>query len=132
MIGGGNLKMFDNYCYGPVDIISIRRGNNTMWLQLLDTTGRKAQAIYRGCVYWFLGRKEKDLHIPLVIKISASELLSRTSSVILTELHRNSDNIESLIKNWENEGLNFYLHFGPDKGSEFLVVAKSLDYHDLS
>ena len=54
MAAGHAQMVFESYCYGPVDVIKMRKGDSTLWLSLQDSAGRRAEAIYRGCVYWRL------------------------------------------------------------------------------
>ena len=122
--------IFDEYCYGPVDIMSLRKGSSTMWLQLQDVLGRKALATYRGCVYWSLDTEQIGMHLPLVCKVSAQQLLTHSSPSLML-LRRNSSDIKSLLTDWEKDGLNFYVHYGPSKDQEFLVVASSKQYEEL-
>ena len=59
-------EAFGGYCYGPVDLVGIQKGDNTMWLQLQDSAGRTAKAVYRGCVYWRLEQGWEGMHVPMV------------------------------------------------------------------
>ena len=124
-------EAFGGYCYGPVDLVGIQKGDNTMWLQLQDSAGRTAKAVYRGCVYWRLEQGWEGMHVPMVQRVTADELISRPDSASVVSLHKNSDDVAGLLREWEAEGLNFYLHFGSEKGSEYLVVAKSVEYKEL-
>ena len=122
--------MFGNYCYGPVDLESVRKGDSTLCLLLREHMGKSARAVYRGCVYWRLGESETGLHLPLVQRITADGLLRQEASFTLLELRKNSDHVETLLRDWEQEGLQFYLHYGPQPGTEYLVVARSLEYRE--
>ena len=126
---GANV-LLESYCYGPVDLLRVRKGDSTMWLTLRDPVGRRAQAIYHDCVYWRLDEKQTGMHLPLVQRVSARKLLERKNSVTLLALRRNTRNVARLLLDWEAEGLNLYLHLGRRPEQEFLVVARSLVYRE--
>ena len=123
-------KLIESYCYGPVDLLQIRKGDSTMWLTLRDPVGRKARAVYHNCVYWRLDEKQTGMHLSLVQRITAQELLERKNSVTLRELQKNSSDVTRLLMDWESEGLSFYLHLGLQPEAEFLVVARSMVYRE--
>ena len=122
-------KLLDRYCYGPADLLQIRKGDSTMWLSLRDSGGRAAQAIYYGCIYWRLDREY--IHLSLVHKVTAQELMAHPQSVTMTELQKNASDVPSLLREWERLGLTFYLHQGTGPEDEYLVAAKSMDFKRL-
>ena len=122
--------LFDSYCYGPVDLIQLRKGDSTMWLVLKDTAGKRAEAVYHDCVYWRIGPEQAGTHLSYVQRVSAGELQSRKGSISLQALQRNACNVDSLLQDWEEEGLSFYLHIGNKPDQEYLVVARSLEYRE--
>lgn len=124
------VSLFDSYCYGPVDLLRMHKGDSTMWLSLREPNGKKARAVYRGCVYWRTDELQTGTHLSLVQKLDASALLQKSHAAALQALQKNSRHVEQLVRDWENEGLSFYLHLGSEIGNEFLVVAKSLEYTD--
>lgn len=127
-----NDRHLGGYCYGPADLIAIEKSDNVMWLQLQTISGRKAQAVYKGCVYWRLDKEQIGLHIPFVQQLTVEELFQSSHLITLLFLQKNSDDVESLLKEWENEGLKFYIHYGITKGSEYLVVARELEYKEMN
>ena len=118
--------LFNHYCYGPADLLQIRKGDSTMWLSLRDSGGRAAQAIYYGCIYWRLDREY--IHLSLVQKVTAQELMAHSDSVTMRELQKNATDVPSLLKEWEQQGLSFFLHQGTEPEDEFLVVAESMEF----
>ena len=126
----GNLM--SSYCYGPADLLGIRKGSSTMWLTLQDSAGKWAQAVYRGCVYWRLSEAQLGSHFSLVQKLSADELLQPCHAVTLRALEENTFHVDKLIREWEEAGLSFFLHFSSRAGSEFLVAAESMEYIELN
>lgn len=123
-------RIMGGYCYGPADLNRIEKGDSMMWLQLSTVSGDAATALYEDCVYWRLEKEQTGLHIPLVEQLTADELLKPSHYDTLNELKKNSDNVENLLKSWEKEGLKFYLHYGVNPGSEYLVVAGNLKYRE--
>ena len=130
MVEKDTNKLIESYCYGPVDLLQIRKGDSTMWLTLRDPVGRKARAVYHNCVYWRLDEKQTGVHLSLVQRVTAQELLQRKGSVTLRALHKNSSDVSRLLMDWEAEGLSFYLHLGIQPEMEFLVVASSMEYRE--
>ena len=124
-------RLFEGYCYGPADIKDIVKEESTMVIRLKTSGGRKALAVYEGCVYWRIGENEMGMHISLVQQKKLEELLHTPDSPTLRELVRNSEDVESLLREWEAEGLNFYMHYGSIRGSEYLVAAKNLIYREF-
>ena len=124
--------MFGGYCYGPADVIRLRKGDSTMWVLLRDSAGKAAEAVYSGCVYWRLERGQTGIHISLVEKLTADQLLQRKYSVTLRALQKNTGDVEKLIREWEAAGLSFYLHIGRKATEEYLVVAENLQYREKS
>ena len=122
-------KLFDGYCYGPADVVKLEKGDSTMWLEVRDPAGKRAKAVYEGCVYWRLG--PEGIHFSLVREVTPEELTGHPDSVSMTALKRNARNVEQLLQEWKQAGLNFYLHLGSLPGQEYLVVAKSLQYQEL-
>ena len=125
-------ELLEIYCYGPVDLLSLEKGSDTMWLSVQDAAGRIASVTYHGCVYWRLEEAPAHLHIVWVQKVSIEDLLQRKDSVTWTALTKNSDDVEGLLREWKSEGLNFYMHYSDIPGTEYLVAAKSMTYFPLS
>ena len=125
-------ELFNAYCFGPADLLQIRKGDSTMWLSLRDSVGRNAIAIYHDCVYWRLDQRQTGIHLSLVQRVTAQELLQQRNSISLLFLQKNTENVEQLLLDWEQAGLSFFLHQGNRPGLEFLVVARSLEYHELT
>ena len=118
----------DSYCYGPVDLLKIYKGDSTMWLSLRDSMGKNAEAVYRGCVYWNLDRE--GTRLSLVQKVSPQDLVQYPDSITMQELRKNATDVPHLLREWDEAGLSFYLHLGSNPGEEFLVAAKSLEYRE--
>ena len=125
-------NLFQSYCYGPADLIGVRKGSSTMQLKLRDSAGVLSEAVYSGCVYWRLGEEETGIHLSLVQHVSAEELLRHPDSETMHALLRNADNVPGLLHEWEHSGLSFYLHLGATPENEYLVVAKSLHLREIS
>lgn len=123
-------EMFGGYCYGPVDVIDICKGDTTMSLMLRDSSGREACATYEGCVYWRIGNEQKGEHFSLVKKVSADDIIRRDKSVTMLSLQKNNGCAEELLRDWEKAGLNFYIHIGKESQSDYLVVAETMTYND--
>ena len=124
--------LFGGYCYGPVDLVKVRRIDNSMQLQLRTIKGGIAYANYDGCVYWRLDSSQKGMHIPIVQQMTADELIDRNDSDTLLSLQKNSNNVEKLLHDWEDDGLKFYLHYGTEPGSEYLIAARNMKYREIS
>ena len=118
----------DSYCYGPVDLLKIYKGDSTMWLSLRDSMGKTTEAVYRGCVYWNLD--QEGIRLSLVQKVSFEDLVQYPDSITMRELRKNATDVPHLLQEWEDAGLSFYLHLGSYPGEEFLVAAKSLEYRE--
>lgn len=117
----GESGILGGYCYGPADLIQALKGPGVVWLQLSDSSGRRAEAIYNGCAYLPGGKGYAGMHLSLVQQVSVDQVL--TSGVNDQGLS------ECCLRRWEEAGMKFYLHVGNQ--SEFLVVAKSLNYRML-
>ena len=109
------------YCYGPADLVQVWTGPSVVLLQLSDSAGRKAEAIYSGYAYLPEGKGYAGMHLSLVQQVSADQLLSM-------EIKKRTLS-EGCLRKWEKAGMKFYLHVGNQ--SEFLVVAKNLNYRML-
>ena len=120
--------MLDHYCYGPADLLQIKKGDSTMWLSLRDSNGCAARAEYRGCVYWRLSQAQ--IHLSLVRRVSAQEIADHPGSATMKALRKNANDVPGLLRQWEQDGLSFYLHSSSSPGEEFLVVARSLRYQE--
>ena len=123
-----NNPLFYTYCYGSVEIKKLRKGDSTMWLSLEDSAGVHSDAIYHGCVYWRL--EHAGLHLSLVLRVTASELLANPDSPTIRALQKNASDVPALLREWEAEGLSFFIHLGKEPDEEFLVVAESLEYRE--
>ena len=124
--------IFDSYCYGPGDLTAVHKGDSTLWLQLTDSAGRTAKAVYRGCVYWQMDLCHTGCHLSMVQQLSARELLMLHSSPALMALQKNTKNVAKLLEHWEKQHLSFYLHWGNFPEGDLLIVAESLDYRELA
>ena len=126
-----DMKAFmDAFCFGPCDLLSISKGNDTLYLSLKDSANRHAHAMYRGCVYWRLPEHQIDTHFSFVQRVSAAELLAHPNSITIYELKKNANNVADLLHEWEHSGLSFFIHLGNQINSEYLVVARSLEYSE--
>ena len=125
-----SLPLFQSYCYGPADLLTLRKGDSTMWLSLRDPAGKLAEAVYHGCVYWQL--EQPRIHLSLVQRLSTEELMLHCDSPALRELRKNTSDVEGLLREWESEGLCLFLHLGNRPDAEFLVVARSLEYRETT
>ena len=124
--------MLEIYCYGPVDLLSLEKGSDTMWLSVGDAAGRIASVTYHGCVYWRLEEAPPHTHLSWVQRVTLTDLLERKDSVTWLALRKNSDDVESLLREWESEGLSFYMHYGSTPDAEYLVAAKSMTYKPIT
>ena len=117
-------NFMDSYCYGPADILKICPGSSSLWLNLIDSTGHQGWAIYRGCVYRQVSRRQSGMHLSLVRKVEPWEL---QLPCILDSLRNNTDHVQQLLKTWKQQGYSFFLHITSRPDSDFLVVARSLE-----
>lgn len=124
-------NLFESYCYGPADLLSVSKGSSTMHLTLRDPAGVPFEVFYQGCVYWRLGEEQAGMHLSLVRHVSAAELLSDPDSETMRALRKNADDVPALLTDWEQSGLSFYLHLGTSPETEYLVAAKSLHLREL-
>lgn len=123
-------NFLNSYCYGPVDLVGMKRDSSSMCLMLRDSAGKSARAVYTGCVYWRLDPTDIGIHLSLVRRVGVRELLGRPNSVTMLALRKNADDVSRLLGEWEAAGLSFFLHLGSQPGMEFLVVARELDYQE--
>ena len=121
--------ILDGYCYGPADLIRVWKGPSVLWLELTDPSGKRAEAIYEGCVYLPAQKGYAGLHLSLVQQVTAEQLLSRENPDSLLGLPEDSVSERDCLQNWKDQGLKFYIHMGNQK--EFLVVAKNLNYRTM-
>ena len=119
-----------DYCYGPVDLLDVRQGSDDMRLTLRTADGRTATAHYHGCVYWQFDHTAKGKRLPLVRCFTADELLSQPKSPCLCLLARDTGDAGEALREWEAEGLRFYLHDTAERGEAYLVAARKLEYED--
>ncbi len=118
------------YCYGPAQLLHVEQTDNSMSLSLRDGFGKRARAYYSGCIYWQLGKEAVGTRLTLVRMVTAAQLLKTPYSHCLVLLRPNSDDIQALLHEWEEEGYRFYLHSTEAKDLEYLVVAQDLEYRD--
>ena len=115
--------ILNGYCYGPADLVRAWKGPSILWLQLCDSVGKQAEAIYEGCAYLPKEKGYAGMHLSLVQQLTASQLRSNGFSGAAAS---DCPLTDALLQKWEKEGMKFYLHIGTR--SEFLVVAKNLNY----
>ena len=121
----GTNDYLDSYCYGPADILRVCPGNSSLWLNLVDSTGHQGWAVYQDCIYRQVSCRQSGLHLSLVRRVEPWELQMPS---ITDSLRKNSDHVQQLLKAWKQQGYSFFLHIGSRQDSDFLVVAKRLEF----
>lgn len=129
MITVTHRNLFDGYCYGPVELIDVKKDSGNMFLTLKDSVEKISHAEYHECVYWRIDESLNGIRLLLVKEMTADTIIKMKKSTIHSDLKNNSDNIENLLREWSDEGLKFYVHFTDIPDHEYLVVAENLDYH---
>lgn len=122
-------SIWSSYCYGPADLIHIQKRDRVIHFSLQDSVGNTATAIYHGCAFWHPDLlKLAGLHLSLVQRATVPELLQMPNAAALLPLQLNDSSRSKILYGWEACGLSFYLHQSSKPDTDFLIVAKSLEY----
>lgn len=124
------MGVLDGYCYGPADLVRVWKGPSTLCLQLSDSAGKTAEAIYEGCAYLPSGRGYTGMHLSLVQEVTAEQLLQRCSGRNGITFKEELGDVKNVLENWEKTGLKLFLHICGH--TEFLVAAKNLNYRIIA
>ncbi len=119
--------MLSKYCYGPVNILDVKKYENSMHVFASSSFGHSCKVVYENCIYWQIDESLKGKRLLIVEEKSVDELIRMRDSVCVISLKQNAANVEKLIRQWHEEGMHFYVHYTDTLQKEYLVVASKLD-----